>query len=260
MGIETLGGADLAVLLVAALLAGALDASVGSGGAVLLPALIGASPPGVAASVPLAVNKAVAVAGNLVAARRYRSPGAGPLDRGLLAATLGCALAGVLLGAWLATRIDVALLTWMAAAALAALVAGLLLRAHRRRRAAEARRAPPHPRAVPAVIGGIAIYDGMIGPATGSLLQLALQRLLARPVHECLAAARLVQALLNLAAGIALWMVTAPDPRLVALLAALHALGGWAGAAIARRIPESVLHRLLIACIALSVLRMVLVR
>lgn len=257
MGIETLTGIDLALVLIATLVAGVLDASVGSGGAVLLPALIGASPAGVSAGVPLAVNKSVAVVGNLIAAHRYRVLGKHRLSARLLTVMLGCALGGVLLGVWIATLIDVKQLTWIAAAALSALVVTLLVRGLRRP-PASARRVRPRPRALPVAVGGIAVYDGMIGPATGSLLQLALQRLLGRPLHECLALARLVQALLNLTAAIVLWVVTAPDIRLVVLLAGLHALGGWTGASITRRIPASVLHYVLIGCISLSVVRMLL--
>lgn len=258
MGIEMLTGFDLATVLFAALLAGILDASVGSGGAVMLPALIGVSPAGVSASVPLAVNKSVAVIGNLIAAHRYRTPGQG-LGGRVLAVTLGCALAGVLCGVWIATLIDVGQLTWIAAAALTVLVVMLLIRGLRRR-SATSRGARPHPRAAPVAVGGIAVYDGMIGPATGSLLQLAFQRLLARPMHECLALARLIQALLNLTAAIVLWIVTTPDIRLVALLAVLHSLGGWVGATVTRRIPATALHYVLIGCIAVSVLRMLLTR
>lgn len=202
MGIEALTGIDLIILLVVALVAGLLDASVGSGGAVLLPALIGASPAGVSGSVPLAVNKPIAVIGNLIAAHRYRTPGRG-LGVKPLAVTCGSALAGVLCGVWIATLIDVRQLTWIAAAALSALVVTLLIRGLRRRPTIAG---PMHarPQAVPLAVGGIAVYDGMIGPATGGLLQLTFQRLLGRPAHECLALARLVQALLNLTAAIVL--------------------------------------------------------
>lgn len=259
MGIDALSGTDLAIVLFAALLAGALDASVGSGGAVLLPAVIGVSPAGVSAAVPLAMNKAVAVAGNLVAAHRYRHLGLRHLGAGLFVTTTACALAGVLLGVWIATLIDVGQLTWIAAGALTALVIALLVQGFRRG-PATAHPSHAHRAAVPVAVGGIAVYDGVIGPATGSLLQIALHKLLGRPMHECLALARLIQGLLNLTAAIVLWIVVAPDLFLVVLLAVLHALGGWAGAIVTRRIPATVLHYILIGSIAVSVLRMLLVR
>lgn len=121
----------LIALCVAAVLAGILDASVGSGGAVLLPALIAASPTGTAAVVPLAVNKAVSTAGDLVAAVRHhrdtrttghRSPA------GLVIITVLCAVGGVLAGVWTASRITADALTWLAAGALLVLAAVLLLR------------------------------------------------------------------------------------------------------------------------------------
>ncbi|MGJ0184307.1 sulfite exporter TauE/SafE family protein [Corynebacterium glyciniphilum] len=256
MELANLSGSELLPLIVATVIAGMLDAAVGSGGAVLLPALLVVAPGGTAAAVPLAVNKGVAVAGNLVAAVQYGRPGSVRIGAKVLVPALSSAVAGVLVGVWFAAVMDVALLTWLAAISLAVLAVCLAARLFPGVGTSAPQR--PRPGLVPLAVGTIGLYDGMIGPATGSLLQLTLQRLLARPVHEILALVRLVQAWLNANAAVVLWIVVGPDPAMIVVLAIAHGLGGAIGARVAGHVSANVLHVVLVVCIAASVVRMVL--
>lgn len=261
MDLWSLSGSDLTLLLAAAFGAGVLDAAVGSGGVVLLPALLGVAPAG-AAVMPLAINKAVAVLGNLVAAARYRQARPSILRMQALLLYVGCGVLALSLGVLAATQFSVSEFTPIVVIALVLLAIYMTWLAFREGAAPEGDTAaggPPLSRATPVVITGIGFYDGFIGPATGSLLQTALSRLSGRPVHDCLADARALQGAFNLASATLLWIVAAPDWKLVLVLAAANIAGSLGGTMIAGRISELRLKLLLAVCIVASAARLVVV-
>ena len=94
---------DLVLMSLAALAAGVMDAIIGGGGLILLPALLDSLPAAPLADV-LALNKVALLAGTALAAWRYTyhtrrtALHAGLLPRGLLLASL-CAMVSAFIGA-----------------------------------------------------------------------------------------------------------------------------------------------------------------
>lgn len=181
----------------ASLLAGFVDAIVGGGGLVLLPALFAAYP--TAAPATLAgTNKGAAVWGTAWAAQQYARRVT--MNWGTLLPATALAFAGSLAGAWLLTQIDgsglrKALPFVLGAILLYTLAKKELGRAH----------APLHTPGREAVLGGtigatIGLYDGFFGPGTGSFLVFAFVRWLGYDFLHASAAAKLLNVATNVAA------------------------------------------------------------
>ncbi|WP_082375969.1 sulfite exporter TauE/SafE family protein [Pseudonocardia sp. HH130629-09] len=261
MDLWSLSASELTLVLAAAFGAGILDAAVGSGGVVLLPALLGVAPAG-AAVAPLAINKAVAILGNLAAAVRYRQIRPSILRTRVLLLYIGCGLLALSLGVFTASQFSVSEFTPIVIAALLLLAVYMTWSAFRGGASTEGgseASAPVLSPATPAVVASIGFYDGFIGPATGSLLQTALSRLSGRPVHDCLADSRAIQGVFNLASATLLWIVATPDWKLVLVLAIANIIGSLVGTVVAGRISEFYLKMLLAICIVASAVRLAII-
>ena len=227
----TLG--TLALLTVAALGAGFVDAVVGGGGLVQLPALLlglpGASPVQV-----LATNKLASICGTTASSvtyyRRVR-PHAGTFVPLMLLAFLGSAL-----GALVASRIPVEAFSPIVLVVLVLVGAWVLLKPTVGE--ATALRFSGHGHTAVAMAAGflIGLYDGALGPGTGSFFVIALVGLMGYSFLEASAKAKMANWATNLAAlvvfvpqGAVLWKVGL-------LMGAANMLGGWLGArtAVAR--------------------------
>ncbi|RJK94911.1 TSUP family transporter [Vallicoccus soli] len=221
------------LLCVAALLAGWVDAVVGGGGLVQLPALL-VLLPGAAPAQVLATNKLASVAGTATATvtyyRRVRPDlrTALPMAGAAVLGAAGGAACAALLPQEAFRPIVLVLLVLVAAYTLArpALGEAQALRFHGRRH---------H---VVAVLSAVVIgfYDGIFGPGTGSFLVFALVGLLGYSFLQASAKARIANLATNLGAlavfvpqGAVLWGVGA-------LMALCNLTGGFLGArtAIAR--------------------------
>lgn len=230
---ETPDATVLVLLCLAALTAGWVDAVVGGGGLIQLPALLvlltGATPAQV-----LATNKLASVAGTATATVTYYRRVRPDLRTALPMA--GAAVAGAAGGAACASLIPqeafrpivLVLLVLVAAYTLARPALGEVqsLRFHDRRH---------HIVAVVAALV-IGFYDGIFGPGTGSFLVFALVGLLGYSFLHASAKARIVNLATNLGAlavfvpqGAVLWKVGG-------LMAVCNLAGGFLGArtAIAR--------------------------
>lgn len=186
------------ILLTAAACAGWVDAVVGGGGLLLLPALLVAAP-GVPVATALGTNKLAAIAGTSTAAVTYARrvkldwTVAGPAAA-LAVVTAGCgaALAGRLpAGAY--RPVVLVVLVGVAVFVVSRPQLGVLAQPERRTRA----------RMVTAVVvagGGIALYDGLVGPGTGTFLILAFTALIGADFVHGSAMAKLVNAGTNLGA------------------------------------------------------------
>jgi hypothetical protein len=188
---------DLVLLGVLAFFAGLVDAIVGGGGLIQLPALFGLYP-GIAPASLLGTNKLASIAGTAVAAARYLRRVAVPWP--LLAPAIAAALVFSLLGA--------RAVAWLPRDAVRPLVLVLLVvvavytflrkdfgAVHAPRRS---------PRAVwwlglatGAVLG---FYDGFFGPGTGAFLMFVYVRLFGWDLLRAAAAARVVNVATNLTA------------------------------------------------------------
>ena len=181
----------------ASLLAGLVDAIVGGGGLVLLPALFATFPQAAPATL-FGTNKSASIWGTAWATFQYSRRVVLPWHALLPAA--GAGLVGSFAGAWAVQGVDPSLFR----RALPVLLSALLLytlarkdlgRAHAPRFAG--RREAMVASAVGLVIG---FYDGFFGPGTGSFLVFAWVRLLGYDFLHASASAKLINTATNLSA------------------------------------------------------------
>lgn len=188
----------MVLLLVAAAAAGWVDAVVGGGGLIQLPALLLLNP-GQPVAAALATNKLAAVAGTSSAAVAYLRKAKPDLKVALPAGGLAVVFAAV--GALCAAAISAAVLkplimvVLLGVAAIVVFKPGLgrtprlVLRTRRRLAAAVL---------VPGL--AIAFYDGLVGPGTGTFLVLAFTGLLGADFVNASANAKIINTGTNLGA------------------------------------------------------------
>ncbi|MFJ3902405.1 sulfite exporter TauE/SafE family protein [Streptomyces sp. NPDC090025] len=226
----------LALLCVAALAAGWIDAVVGGGGLLLLPALLLGLPQLPAAQI-LATNKAVAIVGTSGAAVTYVRKA--PVQVGMAVRIGLAALAGSMGGAFFAAGISNEVLRPVIMVVLLGVAAFVLLRPSFGARAEGTERPPlTRARVVTAIVvvgGGIGLYDGLFGPGTGTFLVLALTAVLHLDLVTASATAKIVNVCTNAGAlamfayqGHVLW-------ALAGTMAVFNLVGGTLGARMALR-------------------------
>lgn len=217
----------LLLLVLAGLVAGFVDAVVGGGGLVQLPALLlglpGASPVEV-----LATNKIAAVCGTATSAatyvRRVRP------DPRTFVPLMVAAFAGSAGGAVVASGLSKEVFTPVVLGALVVVGAYVLLRPELGA-VTELRFAGRHHTAAAIGVGlVVGFYDGVLGPGTGSFLVIGLVAVLGYDFLQSSAKAKIANVATNLAAlcvfvpqGAVLWQVGL-------LMGAANLLGGWVGA------------------------------
>lgn len=217
----------LALLALAALTAGFIDAVVGGGGLVQLPALLlgmpGASPVQV-----LATNKLASVCGTAASSatfyRRVR-----PDPRTFLP-LMGLALVGAFTGALAASRIPREAFEPIVLVALVVVGAYVVLRPELGEETAL--RFEGHRHLATAMLVGFAIglYDGILGPGTGSFFVIALVALMGYDFLQASAKAKLANLATNVGA-LALFIPTGAVLWDVGLLmGACNLAGGYLGA------------------------------
>ena len=232
-GMPDVSGQVLGLLLLAALVAGWVDAVVGGGGLVQLPALLLALPGATPVQV-LATNKLSGVWGTSIAAITYaRKLPRRPRATGVLVLSAG---AGAALGAALATLVPPGVFTPLVLGLV--VVIGVVTVA----RPKLGLRERPRARTVSfgvllAGIGvGVGVWDGVFGPGTGTLFVFALVGLAGYEFLTATGLARIANAVTNLAALAVFSVQGAPLWTLGLMMGVLNLLGGWLGArtAIAR--------------------------
>ncbi|MER7313823.1 MULTISPECIES: TSUP family transporter [Streptomyces] len=224
----------LVLLCLAAAVAGWIDAVVGGGGLLLLPALLLGLPHTPAAHV-LGTNKAVAIVGTTGAAVTYVRKA--PVQVGTAVRIGLMALAGSMTGAFFAAGISSDVLRPVIMVVLLAVAAFVLARPSFGTAAGDGTRRPvTRARLVTAIVlvgGGIGFYDGLFGPGTGTFLVLALTAVLHLDLVTASATAKIVNVCTNGGAlamfayqGTVLW-------QLAALMAVFNLAGGMLGARMA---------------------------
>ncbi|MFF3324335.1 sulfite exporter TauE/SafE family protein [Streptomyces sp. NPDC002889] len=225
----------LVVLCIAALAAGWIDAVVGGGGLLLLPALL-LGLPNIQAAHILGTNKAVAIVGTSGAALTYvrRTP-----VQVKTAVRIGvAALTGSMGGAFFAAGISSEVLRPVIMVVLLGVAEFVMLRPSFGTGTDAGDRRVGRTRAVVAVVlvgGGIGFYDGLFGPGTGTFLVLALTAVLHLDLVTASANAKIVNVCTNAGAlamfayqGTVLW-------QLAALMAVFNLAGAMIGARMALR-------------------------
>ncbi|MFF8030806.1 MULTISPECIES: sulfite exporter TauE/SafE family protein [unclassified Streptomyces] len=222
------------LLCLAALAAGWIDAVVGGGGLLLLPALLLGLPAGTPAAHALGTNKAVAIVGTTGAAVTYARKA--PVDVRTAVRIGLAALAGSSAGAFFAAGMSTEVLKPVIMVVLLGVAAFVILRPAFGTAPATG---PASRRRILAAIGlaglGIGFYDGLIGPGTGTFLVLALTAVLHLDLVTASATAKIVNCCTNAGAlatfawqGAVLW-------QLAAVMAVFNLAGGTLGAHTALR-------------------------
>jgi uncharacterized protein len=188
---------DTLLVLIAAALAGCVDAIAGGGGLVLVPAMFAAFPNAAPAAL-LGTNKGAAIWGTALAAWRYARRV--ELRWGALAPAMVCALAGSAAGAYTLTHIDATRLR----VALPVVLLMVLVYTLAKKDLGHAH-APRHSGRREALVAsavGLALgfYDGLFGPGTGSFFVFLLVRLLGYDFLHASASAKLLNTATNAAA------------------------------------------------------------
>lgn len=240
------------VVALAALLSGFIDAIVGGGGLILVPALFAAYPSAAPATL-LGTNKSGAVWGTAFSAWRYAHRVR--FDPGLLLPAVAAAFAGALLGAWLLTAVSPDLLRKALPFVLLAVLAYTLVRkdlGSHHRPLANRRRALWLACAIGLVIG---IYDGFFGPGTGSFFVFALVRLLGYDFLSASANAKVLNLATNLATIALLGLAGHVWWHLTLVLGAACILGSLIGTHLALRYGAGFVRWIFVAVVSLLIIR-----
>ncbi|MHB8634754.1 MAG: sulfite exporter TauE/SafE family protein [Thermoplasmatota archaeon] len=242
--------ATVALLAGLGFLASFIDSQVGGGGTITLPALLAA---GLPAHLALGTNKLGGTSSALVASANYVHKGAVPLRRALLWAPFS--LVGGAIGVAAVLHSSASWLVPVVLAVMAGMTAWVLLR--------------PRLGTVERVQGGrlvaftlalaaldIGVYDGILGPGTGSMLLFALVTLGGYAFRSAAALGRVLNLASNasalsyfVAAHQVAWAVGIP-------MAALMAAGGWAGSHVTLRHGDRWLKPLFVSVTVALMLRL----
>jgi uncharacterized protein len=240
------------LIVLASGLAGFIDAIVGGGGLILVPALFSVFPSAAPATL-FGTNKAAAVWGTAWAtaqyARRVDVPWANMVPAALMAAL------GSLAGAEAVTRIDPTLLR----RALPLLLLAVLIYTLARKdlgRHHEPRLGPGRERLTAATIGAVVgLYDGFFGPGTGSFFVFLFVRLLGYDFLHASAVAKLLNTATNIAAlvvfaskGHVWWHLALP-------MALANVAGSLLGARLALRRGASFVRTIFIVVVGALILK-----
>lgn len=227
----------LVLLIGAAFLAGWVDAVVGGGGLIQLPALLTALPAETPTATVLGTNKIASAAGTAVSSWTYLRRITPVLATAV--PLVVCALAGSMVGARLATFIPK---PWLSPIVLVALIAvGLYTllrpemgRVHEPRHIGRAQ--VLRSGAIGAAVG---LYDGILGPGTGSFFIIALVALLGYGFLQASVHAKLANLTTNIGALLVFGLQGEVWWTLGALMAIANVLGGFLGARLALRLGSS---------------------
>ncbi|MCI5825332.1 MAG: TSUP family transporter [Arcanobacterium sp.] len=187
----------LALLLAAAIFAGFIDAVVGGGGLILIPALMLALS-GAPVATALATNKLAAVFGTTAAAVTYQRKIPSPPKKLLPL----CILAGILssLGAWAAMHIDSNILRPIILIAIATVGIFLIFKPEFGREQTHDRTGALITLATLLAVATIGFYDGFFGPGTGMFLIIAFTLISRSSFLESASLAKAVNAATGLGA------------------------------------------------------------
>jgi uncharacterized protein len=249
---STVDPETLVLLVLAGFVASFIDAQVGGGGVITLPALLAAGLPPAAAS---ATNKVGGTASALVASVNYLRSGLVPLRT--LAWLAPLSLLGGAVGVWAFLNSDPSWLVPAVLAVMLAMVAYVLLRP---RFGVEDR---PRLGRWPLVAMGLAAfdigtYDGLMGPGTGSFLLFALVSLLGYGFRRAAALGRVLNLASNVSA-LAYWSLAGHVVWSVGLpMAASMGVGGWVGSHVTLKHGDRWLKPLFVAITLVLMARLAL--
>lgn len=218
------------LLALAALAAGFVDAVVGGGGLIQLPALVIALP-GAAPVQILATNKLSSICGTTTSSLTYaRRVG---FDRRTVLPLMAAAFVGSLGGALVASLVPRSAFDPVVLVAMVLVGAWVLFKPSLGE-VTRLRRSPRHHVVVAALLGlAVGFYDGALGPGTGSFFLVGLVGLLGLGFLQASAAARMANWATNLAALVVFVPMGAVLWKLGLVMAVCNVVGGYLGARVA---------------------------
>ena len=188
---------ELLTLAFASLFAGFVDAIVGGGGLILVPALFAVFPTTPPATL-FGVNKGASVWGTAVAAAQYAQRV--NLRWPVLLPAAACGFAAAFGGAWLVTVVSADFLRQALPVVLLAVLAYTLVKKDMGRHHAPRFTGRTEGLVACSIGGVIGFYDGFFGPGTGSFLVFLFVRWLGYDFLNASASAKLINTATNLAA------------------------------------------------------------
>lgn len=215
----------IVTIVIAAFLAGFVDAVAGGGGLIQLPVMLVAMPTLPIATI-LGTNKSVAVIGTSIAANTYRKKI--PADRRVLIPMLISAFVGSMVGAALVSNIDRKIFEPIVLVILMAVAIFTIFKPAFGQHELVKSDVAVIKAAV--IGGGIGFYDGLIGPGTGTFLLFALVSVLGVTFLQASATAKFVNIATNLASIVVFLPFGHFIPMLFALMAPANLFGGFIGA------------------------------
>lgn len=244
----------LALLMLAALLAGFIDAVVGGGGLITVPALMLGLPVGTSLPTLLGTNKVVAVTGTTLAAGTFVRSGA-LAWREMVVPVLASAL-GASGGVWLTYRVHADFLKPVMLGLLVAMLAFTLLKPDLGSLHAP-RYGLRHQRGLAALIAlGLGFYDGFFGPGTGSVLIFLFVAVLGFDFLRSSALAKAVNWASNITAmSLFVWQGSW-IPSVALGMAAANGVGGFLGAHVALRRGSRWVRGIFIGVVGALILRL----
>ena len=243
---------DIALVVLASAFAGFVDALVGGGGLILVPALFSVFPQATPATL-FGTNKAAAIWGTAWATVQYARRVT--LDWPLLVPAAVAALIGGVTGAWAVTRVSAEVFRQALPFVLLAVFLYTIARPDMGTVHAP-RLSPARARAVAIAIGFLlGCYDGIFGPGTGSFLVFLFVRLLGYDFLHASASAKLLNTATN-GAALALFAATGHVWWGIALaMAVANVAGSLAGTRLALARGSGFVRRVFIFVVAALILR-----
>lgn len=241
-----------ALLGLAALAAGWVDAVVGGGGLVQLPALL-IGLPGATPAQLLATNKLASVCGTATSAATYYRR-VGP-DLATALPMAGLALAGAAGGAACASLLPARVFRPLVLVMLVAVAAYVWRRPEIGRSTALRFTGRRHRTTAAGVGAGLGFYDGLFGPGTGSFLVVVLVAWLGYAFLEASAKAKIVNLATNIGALLVFVPQGAPLWRLGLLMGLANLAGGYLGARTAVAAGNRFIRTALLVVVGVLILR-----
>ncbi|HEX5682942.1 MAG TPA: TSUP family transporter [Ideonella sp.] len=243
---------DLVVVAVASLFAGLIDAIVGGGGLILVPALF-ATYPGAVPATLLGTNKGGAIWGTGWAAVQFTRRVS--LRAQTMAPAMLAALIGSFAGAWAVTVVDASVMRRALPLVLLAILAYTLARKDLGRHHAP-RYAEAHEGLVASLIGlTIGFYDGFFGPGTGSFFVFLFVRVLGFDFLHASASAKLLNTATNLAALVLFTWKGHVWWQVAAVLAVANVAGSLIGTRLALKHGAGFVRGVFIAVVGALILK-----
>jgi uncharacterized membrane protein YfcA len=253
----------MAVIALAGVGAGAINALVGSGTLITFPTLVTLGYPPVTSTMSNAVGL---VAGSVSGTWGYRRELEGQWHR--LRWQLVASLTGAMLGAWLllhlSEKVFIRVVPVLLVLALILVVVGPRIQAWARRRSEQAGHSPDHVsrgRMIALIIATflVGVYGGYFTAAQGILLVGVMGALLPESIQRMNAAKNLLTLVVNVVAAVAYTLVAFhriswPAAGLIALGSLL---GGWLGAQYGRRLSPTALRAVIVVVGLIGLYRLI---